>query len=255
MNEYEEKQVEKQQYYQEKAAKARIESNAECHIATKMGKVIPMGQPILVGHYSEGRDRRYRDRMGRHMEKSIDALKRAEYYEQKAASVGKGGISSDDPDAISKLQEKLDRRRKKQDYMKQVIKAIPKYDDDALRSLGLDDEGILKVKEPDFCGRIGFPAYELSSNNAEIHRLEKRILHLSSMREREPVCEKTDLYEYREEENRCQFVFDSKPGDEVRAILKRFSYKWSARRGAWVRKISNNALYAAKRIKEELSKL
>ena len=34
-----------------------------------------------------------------------------------------------------------------------------------------------------------------------------------------PIEEKTDLYKYREEDNRCQFIFDGKPSEEIRAVL------------------------------------
>lgn len=46
----------------------------------------PQGQPILIGHYSEGRDRRYRDRIQNKFEKGVEESKKAEYFEQRAAA-------------------------------------------------------------------------------------------------------------------------------------------------------------------------
>lgn len=45
--------------------------------------MIPMGQPILVGHHSEGYHRRHIGRMNSNMEKGLEELKKAEYYERK----------------------------------------------------------------------------------------------------------------------------------------------------------------------------
>ena len=74
--------------------------------AHQMADVIPFGQPILVGHHSEGRDRRYRERIHNTFGKAFATMDKAGHYERKAASVGTGGISSDDPDAVDKLKAK-----------------------------------------------------------------------------------------------------------------------------------------------------
>ncbi|HRM75967.1 MAG TPA: DUF3560 domain-containing protein, partial [Paracoccus sp. (in: a-proteobacteria)] len=58
---------------------------------------IPFGQPILVGHHSESRHRRAIERADNAMRKSVAEDKRARELRAKAASVGTGGISSEDP--------------------------------------------------------------------------------------------------------------------------------------------------------------
>ena len=60
-----------------------------------------MGQPILVGHHSERRHRRDLDRIHRNLERAMEAEKTAKELAYRAAAVGTGGISSDDPDAIA----------------------------------------------------------------------------------------------------------------------------------------------------------
>lgn len=50
----------------------------------KMAEIIPLGQPILVGHYSEKSDRRYRERMQNKMFKGCEEFKKAEYYEHRS---------------------------------------------------------------------------------------------------------------------------------------------------------------------------
>ena len=256
MNVYEEKQEAKKNYYEKKAAQARAKSNAECNIASNMGKNIPMGQPILIGHHSENRDRRYREQMGKHMDNSIKEMKKAEYYDCKAESVGMGGISSDDPDAIEKLQAKLDKLQKSQERMKAANKAIRIKDIEKgnakLIRQGFTQEQIEKVRTPDFCGRIGFPSYALQNNNAKIDRLKKRIESLKKAADREPVTVEKEGYTYKEEDNRCQFVFDGKPESDIRDILKGWSFRWSPSHGAWVRQLTENGRYAAIQVMDKL---
>ena len=261
MNSYEERQEARRERYLELAQKARAESSHRWETAKNMGKAIPFGQPILVGHYSEKSDRAYRKRMAGHYEKALELSGRADYYEEKAASVGKGGISSDDPDATEKLSAKLERLKKAQEDMKAANRAIRLKDMEKgnarLREQGYSDEQIAELRKPDFCGRIGYPNYMLSNNNANIHRIEERIKELQQRRNRDNEASRiqTDLYEYRIEDNRCQFIFNGKPSEEVRHILKSHSFKWSPTRGAWVRQASGNGLYASKIVRKELDSL
>jgi Domain of unknown function (DUF3560) len=48
-----------------------------------MTSCIPFGQPILIGHHSEGRDRRYRTKAWNMMGKSVSHTDTANYYENK----------------------------------------------------------------------------------------------------------------------------------------------------------------------------
>ena len=55
------------------------------------------------------------------MEKSVEAGKKAEYYEAKAeAAENNQAISSDDPEAIQKLTDKLEQLIEEQSYKKRV---------------------------------------------------------------------------------------------------------------------------------------
>ena len=47
--------------------------------------------------------------------------------------------------------------------------------------------------------------------------------------------------------DRVQILFDGKPDEETRSRLKGAGWRWSPREGAWQRKLTNNALYSAKR--------
>lgn len=223
-----------------------------------MAESIPFGQPILIGHHSEKRDRNFRNRIHDTYGKAFAQQDKADHYVQKAESVGTGGISSDDPDAITKLQEQLTCARASQDIMKKINALIRKHKDDqaaqiaAIVALGelFTEDKATEIVRPDFCGRGGFPRYALSNNNANIRRIEQRIKELERIQEQATVELEGKGYTYWEDndENRVMFIFPGKPDDGTRALLKRYAFKWSPSRGAWVRQLNNAGIYAAKQV-------
>lgn len=262
MNKYEQKQADRRERYQDRAVAASAESNAAWATARERGQLIPFGQPILVGHHSERRDRSFRAGINRLHEKSFALSDKAKHYEQKAAAVGTGGISSDDPDALVKLRAELADCEASQERMKAANKAIrtgktPEKQIPALVALGFSEDSAQSLLKGDFCGRVGFASYQLSNNNANMTRIKKRIQELESRRSREAVEVETEGYTYREdvEENRVMFEFDGKPEQEVRDLLKRNAFKWSPSRNAWVRQLTNSGIYAGKQVREGLAKL
>jgi len=73
--------------YSNQAKRLRASGTARMEEAKKMRDVIPMGQPILVGHHSEKRHRNYLDRMNKKDSKGYEELKKAEKLERKAKNV------------------------------------------------------------------------------------------------------------------------------------------------------------------------
>lgn len=257
MNTYEERQAARKARYEARAAAAAAESTGRADRSRKMASTIPFGQPV-----HGARDRNYRDKIGKQMDKAVEAGRKAAYWQRKAEAVGLGGISSDDPDAVRKLEAKLEERTEKQDYMKSVNAALRLKDtakgDARLEALGMGPDEISARRQPNEFGRIGvFPRWMLSNNGAEIRRIKQRIKDLQKAQEREDEVEdiKTDLYTYRIEDNRVQFIFDGKPEPAVRGILKRYAFRWSPSRGAWVRQATANGIYAAKRVRKELDEM
>ena len=121
MNDYEQRKQDRIDRYLEKAGKARAESSALSQQAHTMLSAIPPGQPMMPDHYSYKSDKRYRDRIDTKMRQSISADEKADYYEGKArAAANNRAISSDDPDAVQKLQEKLSALEKSQARMKSI---------------------------------------------------------------------------------------------------------------------------------------
>lgn len=257
MNVYEERQATRKARYEARAAAAAAESTERANLSHKMASAIPFGQPV-----HGVRDRNYRDKIGKQMDKAVEAGLKAAYWQRKAESVGLGGISSDDPDAVKKLEAKLEKRTEKQEYMKAVNAALRLKNtakgDARLAALGMGPDEVAARRKPNEFGRIGvFPRWMLSNNNAEIRRIKQRIEDLRKAQEREDEAEdiETDLYTYRIEDNRVQFIFDGKPEPAVRGILKRYAFRWSPSRGAWVRQATANGIYAAKRVRKELDEM
>ena len=121
-----------------------------------------MGQPILVGHHSEKRDRNFRKPDSQQLlRKAFELKEKASRLRGRAASVGKAGVSSDDPDAVVKLIENLEELEKKQALYKAINKALRKADrtgsDEELKALGLSDKTIAELKTPDDAGEQGHP--------------------------------------------------------------------------------------------------
>ncbi|WP_446471509.1 hypothetical protein [Xenorhabdus stockiae] len=123
--------------------------------------------------------------------------------------------------------------------------------------LGLSENNAKELLKDDYLGRKGFASYSLQNNNAEINRLKNRIKELENQKNLKEIKEEYESFIYMVdiEENRIKFIFDGKPKEEVRKILKEGSFKWSKNKNAWIRKITHNALYTAKKLKEKIQKL
>lgn len=174
---------------------------------------------------------------------------------------GKEVIKSDDERAIEKLEEKLEGLKENQEAMKAANKALRLKDtekgNEALRDMGYSDEKIKQLREPDFCGRIGFPDYALQNNNANIHRIEGRIKQLKATKAKgtqETECKFFKIVR-NVEEMRLQIVFEGKPEPEIREILKGNGFRWAPSNGAWQRHLNKNSEYALKRVIEQMIKM
>lgn len=260
LNAYEARVKAKRERYEEKASQAKNESVATYNRAHKMAEAIPFGQPILVDHYSANRDRNYRGKIHNTFGKAFALQDKAEYYAQKAESVGTGGISSDDPEAIEKLRAQLAALELAQERMKAANKAIRRHKTPdsrltAVIALGFSEVQAMEVVRGNCMGCIGFPRYALSNNNSNVSRIKKRIAQLEKLQQRADVVIECEGFTYREdtEENRVMFVFECKPEVVTREILKKHAFKWSPSRGAWVRQLSNRGIWAGKEVLKCLS--
>ena len=249
MSDYEDKKQARIDSYREKAEQARAESYRLSKQSSDMASIIPMGQPV-----HGAADRRYRDRIGKKMDQSLAAMDKAAYYEQKAeAAENNTAISSDDPEVLAKLTEKLETLQIMQTRMKQ-INAYYRKNGTCRGFHGLSDEAADKlISDVQYhpWDRSPYPAFALSNNNAEIRRLKGRIEQLTRARE---VCYQGWEFDggrvvANMENNRLQVFFDEKPDEETRQDLKGHGFRWARSEGAWQRQLTGNAIYAAKQVK------
>ena len=123
-------------------------------------------------------------------------------------------------------------------------------DDTPLRELGLSDQTIAGLKEPDFAGRRGIPSYVLTNNNSNMRRIRERIEALKAATEDRTSSEQHGEVRIVDnvEDNRVQIFFPYKPDKATRQTLKCYGFRWSPTADAWQRHRSSTALYWAKRI-------
>lgn len=246
----------------ERAAAKAAESSELWERSSRMASVIPMGQPILVGHHSEKRDRNYRAKIQNTAHRAIESDDYAKNLKNRAeAAEDNTSIFSDDPEAVVKLTERIEKATKLQETMKACNKVIkskkldrPQQIAKLMESTNLPEANIIKLFEPDFCGRIGFASYQLTNNNANINRMKKRLISLKNA-DTETKSKKYGDIEliYNIEANRVQLVFPSKPDDAIRTILKHHGFKWSRNESAWQRLLNRNGKYSADLVIKQIS--
>lgn len=223
--------------FRELARKNNEASDTACRQSSEMASIIPMGQPI---HGLA--DRKYREKIGAKMDKSIELSRKAEYFEQKAkAAENNDAIYLGDDDAVDRLQEKVESLEKAQWMMKAANKIVrsKRLNDIAkveqLKALGFSEEKSVKLIEPDCYGGYGFDSYTLSNNSARIRDAKQRLERVKILKEtatKEYVIKSVRVVE-NSEENRLQLFFDGVPSEEIRSQLKHNAFRWSRLNGCW----------------------
>lgn len=176
----------------------------------------------------------------------------------KSILYGKDIIKSGDSDAVERLEEKLAGLKEDQERMKVANKFIRlknvEKGNEGLTNMGYSEKEIKELREPDFCGRVGYPPYMLQNNNANIHRVEGRLKQLKAAKERGSRKEENRYFRVVEntEIMRLQIFFDEKPVQDIRSILKKNGFKWSSKNGCRQRQLTDNARYSLERIKKEI---
>ena len=173
---------------------------------------------------------------------------------------GKGIIKSGDVDAVERLEKKLNGLKELQEKMKaanayyrknKTLDGCPVLTQEQIDSLKE------KMQKDWHYEDKPFVTYQLSNNNAEIHRIEGRLKKLRAAKT-EGNTESENKY-FRTVENaeimRLQLFFDGKPETEVRDILKKNGFRWSRKNNCWQRQLTDNARYSLERVKKELEEL
>lgn len=211
------------------AERAQEQGDSRLNTGNKMFSIIPMGQPILIGHYSERRDRNYRERARNNISKGYELHRQAEELRQRSESVkANNAIFSDDPQATEKLEEKIARLEARQERMKEVNKLVRKEDRDGLSDLGYTENEVIHLLSKTKFGGPGYASFELTNNNANIKRLKDRLKII----EKKQAAPDRDLIvgywsiEYRPSENRIRLHYTPGRTDrETFLNLKRHGYR------------------------------
>lgn len=253
---FEERKANRLEAYQNLSEKAERESVDTFNQANKMSNLMN-GQPILLGHHSEKRHRRDLEKIHNKMHRAVEANKKSQYYKDRAESLLNGtAISSDDPNAIDKLTEKLKKLEAQQELMKACNKIIKKAKLSnaekiaELIELGLEETTASMLLVPDRCHGIGVPCYKLTNNNAVIRNTRQRIEQLNKMASIQDSEEEINGVKLciNTADNRVQIFFPDIPSEQIRKELKSYGFHWTPGTGAWQRQISNHAIYYAKNI-------
>ncbi|WP_343606254.1 DUF3560 domain-containing protein [Fluviicola sp.] len=248
---FEERKQNRIDYAQEQARKNQAKSEALSKSASEMASHIPFGQPILVGHHSEKRDRNYRAKIGNTFQRSVDAGNKASHYRNKVKTIKNNrAISSDDPEALEKIDEKIAQLEKLQSFMKQANVFVRKGNKEGFLKLEwATEETWEQLNKPDCFGGLGFASYKLTNNSANIRRLKQRREQLAKLTKVETKTVEIEGVKlvHNVEANRVQLVFEGIPSEEVRSQLKkRFHFRWCRSEGAWQRHLNNAGIYSAK---------
>ncbi len=162
-------------------------ADADSERGRAMFDAIPFGQPILAGHYSQGRDTRYRARAGATLDRAHEHRTTAERHRSKAANIraaASAAIYSDDPDAVERLTEKLADLEAQRDRIKAYNATARKGQPD--RSL-LDAKQLASLEscerhQPEYFTRKKqqMPSYALANLSGTIKTTRDRLAALTA---------------------------------------------------------------------------
>lgn len=262
MNSYEAKQEARRERLERAADRARDESTHAHERARDAVAGIPFGQPILVGHHSEKRHRRALERHDNAMRKACELSDKARDLEARAAAVGTAGISSDDPDAVAKLEDKRTDLERRRDAMKTVNAYYKRHKSfDGIEAAHPDvpadviQEGKTNIRVWLGVYAAPFPTYALSNIGARIRDAAKRAEHIEKVAEMEPSTETVGLatVSVDPEDNRVSIAFPSRLTKPDYQMVRSAGFVWSPSRGAFVRKLSTGAVYWAKDVAKRIT--
>lgn len=261
MNSYEEKQEAKRARLERAAETANAEASRRFDAAREAVAGIPLGQPILVDHHSAPRHRAALRRQDTNMRKGVEALANAEELARRAAAVGTGGISSDDPDAVEKLTDKRTDLERERDLMKAANAFYKKHKtlDGFDAPASLIENGLSVLRHQPYYG-VPFPPYALQNIGARIRSAAKRAARIEKVEAIAEVQGEPKSTTYPKGGTVIEDPADNRVSVKFPARLSRDDYKrvrsagfvWSPTRDAFTRKYSTAAIYNANKLAETL---
>ncbi len=249
-----------------RAEKAANVAQSKFQFAHSMAGVMN-GQPILIGHHSERGHRRDIAKMDAAVRTGAEADRQAARSTSLAASAEYTGISIEDSDAESLLRAKIERLESNHSSMKKTNREWRKCkgDIDTMDVSGNTKEAVARWLEARQYSwqKAPFEGYQLSNSNANIRRCKIRLEELARVEAIQDgdivaagTCEgKAFEFVTDTADNRLRFESPRLSKDACKS-LRRGGFKWSPKRGAWVRLLNENAISSATHfVAPELSRM
>lgn len=248
---YEERREARADRLEERAQKAANKAADAFRRSEDAVRGIPAGQPILPGARGIPQ-RRAQERSWKLIGASVENDRKADYLRSRADAVRENtAISSDDPEALEKLEKKLvtllaaqERDKALNAYYRKhkTVKGFPGISDERATRI---DASLAELRE---ALRRPVPSFHLSNRNAEINRLKKRIEQLRQVDSMEHIEIPFDggVLITNEDVNRVQIIFDDQPDETIRARLKANGFRWAPSERAWQTQRTPAALVRAK---------
>jgi hypothetical protein len=151
----------------------------------ELASMIPLGQPILVGHHSQRRAERDRERIERGTWRTIEHTDKARAFRQRAANIDAAAaraVYSDDPDAVAKLRARLAELESERTANKAYNAAARKGTADPStlpNKLARELDAALRAWGASQCPQGQFPGYVLRNLSANIARNKRRLTSLT----------------------------------------------------------------------------
>lgn len=189
---------------------------------------------------------------------NAETFRRAEHYLNLLRRAHCQPIKSNDPEAIEALTYKLNRLQAERARMKatnayyrqhKTLEGCPDLTPKERRSIESNWAAGWYTGTP-------YPPYALQNSLANVKRLQDRLNSLQAAKEAEPTEAGHDGYTYKEDPDqmRVQLIFDAKPDEETRDLLKSYGFRWSPRNAAWQRQLTENGKRAARQVMQQLDK-
>jgi hypothetical protein len=161
-------------------------------------------------------------------------------------------IYSDEDDALEQLEAKADKYRAYLEDMKKQNAHYRKHGTmKGYENITDEDAEKLDAEIKHSFYKVPFPAYELTSARQKIKAAEERAEQLKKLKAKAerptendyPHIDGVEVVE-NGEAMRIQLIFDGKPTEEIRTILKSHGFRWSPSFNAWQRQLTANGKYA-----------
>jgi len=168
---YRERREKRAERLREWADSAEEKADAAHERVHEIADRIPFGQPILVGHHSEGRARRDQARIESGMRASVDESRKATRHEERAENIERQlreSVYDDDEDAVEQLEARIRQREERRDEMKSRNVAYRKEHAAELRAMGPYERS----------QAVPFPSYALTNLGASIRKDRERLERL-----------------------------------------------------------------------------